>query len=183
MGKCFLSLLCMVLQTGIALAEESNMSTQAIEQRIKPIGQVQIGAPPTATATTTVPATTTTKTAISQQPSTAPTTATTPPIATPSAETPVAKQPGIAAQTQANAEGEKIYKTYCFACHASGLAGSPKFGDVAAWAPRIKQGIDTLVSHAINGYKVMPPKGTCISCTKEQITAAVKYMISNSQKK
>src|SRR5512137_1015689 len=55
--------------------------------------------------------------------------------------------------------GEAVYKAACSACHAAGAAGSPKTGDEAAWAPRIKQGYDTLVKHATEGFKGMPAKG------------------------
>lgn len=55
--------------------------------------------------------------------------------------------------------GEEVYKSTCAACHASGAAGAPKFGDAAAWKARIAQGYDTLVNHAIHGLRAMPAKG------------------------
>lgn len=55
--------------------------------------------------------------------------------------------------------GEAVYKLACAACHDAGLAGAPKTGDAAAWAPRLKQGFDTLVKHAVDGFKAMPAKG------------------------
>lgn len=73
--------------------------------------------------------------------------------------------------------GEAVYKKYCVTCHATGLAGSPKFQDKAQWAPRQKQGIDTLLKHAINGIKAMPPKGTCMTCSDTEIKAAIEYML------
>lgn len=160
-----------VLFSQTALAAETDMSTQAIEKQIKPIGQVQIGAP--------------TKPVATPAPTTAATPATVPTPAATTTTAPITTQAGTpqGVATQATNEGEKVYKTYCIACHAAGLAGAPKFGDVAEWAPRIHQGMSTLVSHAVNGYKVMPPKGTCVSCSNDQIAAAVKYMVSNSQKK
>lgn len=77
--------------------------------------------------------------------------------------------------------GEKIYQTRCSACHASGIAGAPKFGDKAAWQPRIDQGYETLVSHAIHGFNAMPQKGTCMNCSDEDIQAAVKFMVAACQ--
>jgi cytochrome c5 len=77
--------------------------------------------------------------------------------------------------------GEEIYKTKCQVCHAAGVAGAPKLGDKEAWAPRIAQGMDTLVQHAITGLKAMPPKGTCMDCTDEQLKSAVEYMVDNSK--
>jgi cytochrome c5 len=55
--------------------------------------------------------------------------------------------------------GEEVYKMTCAACHASGVAGAPKFGDAGAWQARISEGYDTLVKHAINGIRAMPAKG------------------------
>ena len=55
--------------------------------------------------------------------------------------------------------GEAVYNLACSACHTTGAAGAPKTGDAAAWAPRLKQGYDTLVRHAVEGFKAMPAKG------------------------
>jgi cytochrome c5 len=55
--------------------------------------------------------------------------------------------------------GDEVYKSTCAACHASGAAGAPKFGDAAAWKARIAQGYDTLAKHALQGLRAMPPKG------------------------
>jgi len=78
--------------------------------------------------------------------------------------------------------GKKIYDTTCMACHASGVAGAPKFGDKAAWAPRIAQGADTLHTHAIKGFQgkagMMPPKGGNMGAKDEDIKAAVDYMVN-----
>lgn len=77
--------------------------------------------------------------------------------------------------------GQKRYEETCHICHGPGLAGSPKFGDKTEWAPRIAEGIETLVKHAIQGYKAMPPKGTCMACSDEEIHKAVEYMVSHSK--
>jgi cytochrome c5 len=74
--------------------------------------------------------------------------------------------------------GKQVYTKGCAVCHAEGVAGSPKFGDKAAWAPRIAQGEATLLNHALHGYKGMPAKGACPSCADEEIKAAVEYMVS-----
>jgi cytochrome c5 len=55
--------------------------------------------------------------------------------------------------------GDEVYKSTCAACHATGAAGAPKFGDAAAWKARIAQGYDTLAKHAIHGLRAMPAKG------------------------
>ena len=77
--------------------------------------------------------------------------------------------------------GKKIYDTSCMACHSTGAAGAPKVGDKAVWAPRIAQGIDTLFNHTINGIRAMPPKGTCMSCSDDDLKAAVNYMVGESK--
>lgn len=91
------------------------------------------------------------------------------------APTPAAQQTA-AAGGGANA-GEALYKQTCVACHGAGVAGAPKFGDKAAWAPRVKQGIDTLVQHAIAGKGAMPPRGGS-SASDADVRAAVQYMVN-----
>ena len=73
--------------------------------------------------------------------------------------------------------GETLFKSVCIACHGTGVAGAPKFGDKAAWAPRIAQGVDTLVQHAINGIRAMPPRGGS-SASDADVRAAVQYMVN-----
>ena len=91
------------------------------------------------------------------------------------AEPPAADKP---ADTQtASADGQKIYQKSCQACHAAGIAGAPKLGDKAAWAPRIAKGNDALLLSVTNGLKAMPPKGTCMSCSEDELRAAVEYMV------
>ncbi len=81
--------------------------------------------------------------------------------------------------------GEEVYSTTCVACHGSGVAGAPKLGDKAAWAPRIAQGNDTLHKHSVTGFTgkagVMPAKGGMTSVTDASIIAAVDYMVSKSK--
>ena len=74
-----------------------------------------------------------------------------------------------------------IYDNKCMACHATGVAGAPKLGDKAAWAPRIAAGMDALMANATNGKNAMPPKGTCMECTDEQLKSVVEYMVNASQ--
>ncbi len=72
--------------------------------------------------------------------------------------------------------GEKIYNTYCVACHGTGAAGAPVKGDAAAWQPRLAQGSETLLKHAIQGVNAMPAKGTCSDCSDEEIASAVAFL-------
>lgn len=55
--------------------------------------------------------------------------------------------------------GEEVYKAQCAACHASGVAGAPKFEDAAAWGPRIAQGLEALVHSALAGKGAMAAQG------------------------
>jgi cytochrome c5 len=73
-----------------------------------------------------------------------------------------------------------LYSQTCSACHESGVAGAPKVGDKAAWAPRIGQGIDGLTANAIKGKGAMPPKGGS-SATDAEIKAVVTYMVNASK--
>ena len=71
---------------------------------------------------------------------------------------------------------EAVYTAVCAACHASGLAGAPKIGDAAAWGPRLKQGYDTLLKHAIEGIRAMPAKGGNPDLDDVEVARAVVFM-------
>ncbi|HEV2219871.1 MAG TPA: c-type cytochrome [Casimicrobiaceae bacterium] len=73
-------------------------------------------------------------------------------------------------------EGKKVYDGTCHVCHATGLVGSPKFGDKAAWAPRIATGMNTLYNAALHGLRAMPPKGGNTNLSDAEVKAAVDYM-------
>ena len=81
--------------------------------------------------------------------------------------------------------GEEVFNQACVACHGAGIAGAPKSGDKAAWAPRIAQGADTLHKHALTGFTgkngVMPPKGGRTDLSDQSIMNAVDYMIAKSK--
>ena len=76
-------------------------------------------------------------------------------------------------------DGEAVYNAVCHTCHATGLLGSPKFGDAGSWAPHIAKGKATLYDHAINGFNAMPAKGGA-DIVDEEVTNAVDYMIAGS---
>ena len=80
------------------------------------------------------------------------------------------------------ANGETTYNRYCFSCHAAGVAGAPRVGDAAAWAPRIAKGVDALVVSASNGVPPgMPAKGLCLQCSEADLRAAIDYMTDRSR--
>lgn len=76
---------------------------------------------------------------------------------------------------------EDIYNSNCMACHATGAAGAPKMGDVAAWSERMDKGIDQVYAHAINGFNAMPAKGLCMTCSDDDVKAVVDYIVENSK--
>ncbi|MBB3047234.1 cytochrome c5 [Litorivivens lipolytica] len=86
-----------------------------------------------------------------------------------------------AAGSGSGKSAEEIYNTSCMACHTTGAAGAPKLGDVAAWEDRLGKGLETVYANAINGINGMPPKGTCMSCSDEEIEATVDYILENSK--
>ncbi|MES1965675.1 c-type cytochrome [Psychrobacter sp. AH5] len=73
--------------------------------------------------------------------------------------------------------GAELYNKQCMACHANGLLNAPKYGDAAAWVPRIEKGVDTLTSHSANGFNQMPAQAYN-GVTEDQIRQAVEYMIA-----
>lgn len=77
--------------------------------------------------------------------------------------------------------GEEVYNQFCFACHMTGASGAPLFADAEAWAPRIDKGMETLMASTLNGLNMMPPKGTCMGCTEDELQAAVTYMVEQAQ--
>lgn len=83
------------------------------------------------------------------------------------------------------AAGQKTYETSCVTCHKTGLMGAPKLGDKVDWAPRIKQGVPLLVTHADKGFKgakgMMPAKGGTATLTTAEIDNAVAYMVKSSK--
>jgi cytochrome c5 len=71
---------------------------------------------------------------------------------------------------------EDVYKASCHTCHEAGIGGAPKLGDTADWKARLGKGLEQVYSHAINGFNAMPPKGTCMNCSDEEIKETVDFM-------
>jgi cytochrome c5 len=85
------------------------------------------------------------------------------------------------AATPQKVDGKAVYDKVCVACHQVSVANSPKLGDQAAWAPRIKTGMDSLVQSVIKGKGAMPPKAGNPALTDAEIRAAVDFMVSQSK--
>lgn len=82
-------------------------------------------------------------------------------------------------------DGKQVYSNVCIACHhPPGIGGAPALGDRDAWAPRIAQGMETLIDHALRGYSgstgIMPRKGGRLDLSDEEIIGAVEYMVEQA---
>ncbi len=99
------------------------------------------------------------------------------PAAPAPAAAPTPAAPPASAQTaDAAGAGKAVYEKVCSVCHAAGVAGAPKFGDKAAWAPRLKAGKDALHASALKGKGAMPPTGGNPAISDAEVAAAVDYM-------
>lgn len=85
------------------------------------------------------------------------------------------------AATKKDAPGQATYEKYCSVCHRDGVAGAPKFRVAADWKTRLgTKKLEELTATAIKGINAMPPKGTCMECSDEEIKNAVQYMLPQS---
>lgn len=76
--------------------------------------------------------------------------------------------------------GEEVTKNVCAMCHAAGLMQAPTIGNKEQWAPRIAQGYETLVKHAIEGIRNMPARGGNPDLTDGEVANAVAHMANAS---
>lgn len=81
-----------------------------------------------------------------------------------------------ASRAQLSPDGARAYQTACASCHARPGTGAPLVGDDHAWAKRRAQGANVLLAHTVNGYRGMPPLGTCGLCSEAELRALVAYM-------
>lgn len=133
-------------------------TAQAIEDRIKPLGEVSIA--PTVHPVAIVSA-----------------------AASVSEVAPVSEAAGPAKGDAVSASkvGQNTYNAVCTGCHSTGALGAPKLGDKAAWAPRIAQGMQVLYNSALKGKKSMPAKGGNASLSEADVTATVDYIVAASR--
>ena len=94
---------------------------------------------------------------------------------------PAAPAAAVVAVASKARSGEEVYNGACVACHGAGIAGAPKTGDKALWAPRIAQGVNVLYEHAIKGFKAMPAKGGQVALSDDEVKAGVDYQIAKSK--
>ena len=75
--------------------------------------------------------------------------------------------------------GEEIYNSKCAGCHTSGVMGAPKYASLEDWSTRIDLGLEKLTLSAIAGKGGMPPRGTCMDCTDNEIEVTVQYILDS----
>lgn len=85
-----------------------------------------------------------------------------------------------AAGAHVEKSGEEIVKGTCAACHGVGALGAPKIGNAGDWGPRIAQGYETLVKHATEGIRSMPPRGGAADLTDHEVAEAVAYLANQA---
>ncbi len=89
------------------------------------------------------------------------------------------RQASDAAQAEPSL-GKAVYERHCFSCHASGIAGAPRTGDVEAWAPLLAKGDAALLRATIDGVPPgMPAKGLCMACSEQALAEAIDYMVAS----
>jgi cytochrome c5 len=87
---------------------------------------------------------------------------------------------GAAAAAPGARTGEEIVNSACAACHQAGVANAPKLGDKAAWAPRVKTGLQGMLAVAIKGKGAMPPRGGLADLSDAELARAIVYMANQS---
>ena len=138
-----------------SLKDDPTMKPDAVGKRIAPVAKIEVD--PNAPAAP------------------APTAAAAPaaaPVMAAAIPPPAAKAAGGAA------DGKATYDAVCGVCHTAGVAGAPKPGDKAAWAPRLKAGKDTLYASALKGKGAMPPKGGNTALSDDAVRAAVDHILA-----
>jgi len=164
-----ISVIILLSQYVTDVSTSSDAEGSAVLSRIKPVGEVLIEPASGGKSAEAGGAS-----ANGAKAAAAPTASAAAPATTPAA----AATPAAAPATSVKPDGKKIYDTACMACHGAGVAGAPKFGDKAAWAPRIKLGIDALHASALKGKGAMPPKGGNVTLPDADVIAAVDYMVA-----
>jgi len=79
-------------------------------------------------------------------------------------------------QAQSARTGEQIVKSQCIKCHGTPASGAPQIDDRAAWAPRMRQGLQATVSSAMKGHGKMPARGGLADLSDTELRAAILYM-------
>lgn len=94
---------------------------------------------------------------------------------------PEAHAPAEKKEVAQKVAGQETYEKFCATCHATGLAGAPKFRVENDWKPRLAKGEEVLLKNATKGMNAMPPKGTCTECSEDDLKVAIHYMIEEKK--
>jgi cytochrome c5 len=78
--------------------------------------------------------------------------------------------------------GETVFTRSCMECHGEGVRAAPRLGEASDWEPRLRQSLDTMIAHAIEGHGRMPPKGGFHELSNSEVAAAVAYIAAESRK-
>ncbi len=92
------------------------------------------------------------------------------------APAPAAPSGPAVAEATAPLTGQEVYDRFCFACHATGVGEAPLLQNADQWAPRLAKGLEALVETSMAGMGAMPPKGSCMACSEEEMAAAIEYL-------
>ena len=142
----------LVTSGGDFSANNPGMSAEAVAKRLKPVGELVVDASQPAAEATSAPATV-------------------------AAAVPAPGAKAAAAAKADTGKGKSVYDAACNVCHGAGVAGAPRTGDKAAWAPRLKAGMGALYASSLKGKNAMPPKGGNLAFSDADVNAAVDYMV------
>lgn len=87
----------------------------------------------------------------------------------------------VAVAAPTGRSGADVYASACRTCHEAGLNEAPKSFDLEAWGPRLDKGMDELVRVSREGLNLMPPMGACMTCSDDELRAAIEFMIAESE--
>ncbi len=85
---------------------------------------------------------------------------------------------GSFAKAESDDKGAEVYNQACVMCHAAGISNAPLVHNQEQWNERKEKGMDVLLKNAISGINQMPPRGLCMTCSDEDLQAAIDYMMS-----
>jgi cytochrome c5 len=72
--------------------------------------------------------------------------------------------------------GKSVFNRICLTCHGNSVHDAPRVGDMHVWQPRLAQGLDVLIEHALDGHGRMPAKGGYSTLTDHEVNSAVAYV-------
>ncbi len=84
---------------------------------------------------------------------------------------------GVLLSTLAAHAAPAQYAQTCAVCHATGALGAPLAHDQLKWQAILAQKpMSLLIEHTNKGYKNMPARGLCNSCTNTDMQRLIEYM-------